>query len=273
MHTDLTFTSEWESSDPGLNQFFQNVLWTQRSNFLEIPTDCPQRDERLGWTGDAQVYARAALYHGDVAAFYRKWLRDLRDAQRENGAYPDFAPYPMQHGRSGKPYATAWTDAGLIVPWAYYEAYGDKRVLREHYHSMRRFINFRINESPDHVGRQLGNGWGDWLAIGEETPIEFIDHCYYAGSVDIMAKVAAVLGKDDDAAKYRKLYERIRSTFLDTYLTDEGRLNVETQTAYVLALWFELIPENQTRAAGDRLAELIIENDRRMSTGFLGTRP
>ncbi len=272
LHSDTPLVSDFDSSDPILNKFFENVVWTQRSNFLEIPTDCPQRDERLGWTGDAQVYAQAATLNADVGAFFTKWFQDLRDSQTEEGAYPDYAPYPMQHGGSGKPYATAWTDAGLIVPWAQYEAYGDTRALREHYHSMQRFINFRINVSPDYMGRQLGNGWGDWLNMSDPTPIEYVDHCYYAASAALMADIAEVLNEQADAAKYRTLAENVKATFNETYVKDDGTLEVDSQTAYVLALWFDLLPEDKRQTAADYLAELIIDNDTRMSTGFLGTR-
>ena len=272
LHSDTPLVSEFECSDPILNQFFQNVVWTQRSNFLEIPTDCPQRDERLGWTGDAQVYGRAATYNADVGAFFTKWFQDLRDAQTEEGAYPDYAPYPMQHGGSGNPYATAWTDAGLIVPWAQYEAYGDTRALREHYHSMQRFINFRVNKSPDYMGRQLGNAWGDWLNMDDPTPIEYVDHCYYATSAALMADIAEVLNKQADAAKYRTLAENVKTTFNETYVNDDGTLEEDSQTAYVLALAFDLLPEDKRQAAADHLAEMIIDNDTRKTTGFLGTR-
>ncbi|MFP4193087.1 MAG: family 78 glycoside hydrolase catalytic domain [Candidatus Hydrogenedentota bacterium] len=272
LHSDTPLVSEFECSDPMLNQFFQNVVWTQRSNFLEIPTDCPQRDERLGWTGDAQVYGRAATYNADVGAFFTKWFQDLRDAQTEEGAYPDYAPYPMQHGGSGNPYATAWTDAGLIAPWAQYEAYGDTRALREHYHSMQRFINFRVNQSPDYMGRQLGNAWGDWLNMDDPTPIEYVDHCYYAASAALMADIAEVLNKQADAAKYRTLAENVKATFNETYVNEDGTLEEDSQTAYVLALAFDLLPEDKRQGTADHLADLIIDNDTRMTTGFLGTR-
>ncbi|HEO69639.1 MAG TPA: hypothetical protein ENN80_00130 [Candidatus Hydrogenedentes bacterium] len=273
LHNDTELVSHWESSDPVLNRFFHNVVWTQRSNFLEVPTDCPQRDERFGWTGDAQVYARAATYNADVAAFFTKWMQDLRDAQVPEGAYPDYAPYPMQHGGSGKPYATAWTDAGVIVPWEIYTAYGDERLLREHYASVQQFIEFRRTTSPDYMGKQLGNGWGDWLAMGETTPLPFIDHCYYAWSTHLAAQIADVLGETQDAEDYRALSDRVRETFAQTYVNGDGTLTVDTQTAYVLALDIGLIPEDNVDAAAARLVEKIVENDRRMTTGFLGTRP
>lgn len=273
LHNDTPLASDWESSDPMLNRFFQNVVWTQRANFLEVPTDCPQRDERFGWTGDAQVYARAAALNADVAAFFTKWMQDLRDAQTEEGAYPDYAPYPMQHGGSGKPYGTAWTDAGVIVPWEMYSAYGDTRLLHEHYDSVRRFITFRIQASPDFGGTELGNGWGDWLSMGEETPIIFIDHCYYAHSVALAENMAEVLGEKEDAATYQDLHDRVKKVFAERYIREDGTLAVDTQTAYVLALFMDLIPEDKIQAAAARLAEKIVGNDRRMTTGFLGTRP
>ncbi len=272
LHSDTPLVSEFESSDPILNRFFKNVVWTQRSNFLEIPTDCPQRDERLGWTGDSLVYGQAATYNADIGAFYTKWFQDLRDAQTPEGAYPDYAPYPMQHGGSGKPYATAWTDAGVIVPWAVYQAYGDTRLLREHYHSMQRFISFRLNTSPDYQGRQLGNGWGDWLNMDDPTPIEFIDYCYYAASASVMAEIAETLNERADATKYRTIADNVRAAFNDAYVNDGGTLEVSSQSAYVLALWYDMLPEEKRQAAADRLAEMIVENDTRKTTGFLGTR-
>ncbi|MFP4502911.1 MAG: family 78 glycoside hydrolase catalytic domain [Candidatus Hydrogenedentota bacterium] len=271
--SDTPLTSSWGCNDPVLNQFYSNVVWTQRANFLEVPTDCPQRDERFGWTGDAQVYARAATYNADVAAFFAKWLQDLRDAQTPAGAYPDYAPYPMQHGGSGKPYATAWTDAGVIVPWRMYQAYGDTHVLREHYPSMQKFIEFRRETAPDFMGTKLGNGWGDWLSMGEETPIPYIDHCYYAWSAKLVAQMAAVLGETKDAADYSELHENVKTTFIDKYVNGDGTLTIDTQTAYVLALDIGLIPEDRVAAAADRLVAKIVANDRRMTTGFLGTRP
>ena len=273
LHNDTALGSAWESNDPMLNRVFQNVVWTQRSNFLEVPTDCPQRDERFGWTGDAQVYARAATYNADVAAFFTKWMQDLRDAQGPEGAYPDYAPYPMQHGGSGERYGTAWTDAGTIVPWAVYTAYGDLRLLREHYPSLQRFILFRQTASPDYGGTHLGNGWGDWLSMGEETPIPYIDHCYYAWSVHLAAKIAEVLGEEQDARVYHDLAGKIRNAFVRAYVNEDGTLAVDTQTAYVLALDMGMMPEDKAPAAAARLVEKIVENDRRMTTGFLGTRP
>jgi alpha-L-rhamnosidase len=272
LHSDTPLTSSFECSDPVMNRFYQNVLWTQRANFIELPTDCPQRDERLGWMGDAQVYAGAAAFHANVAAFYTKWLDDVEEAQLPNGAYPDYAPYPMFHGGPSG-YGTAWMDAGIICPYAVYHAYGDTRVLERHWQSMTRFMEFRKRRSPDLRGAKDGNGWGDWLAIGETTPIEYVDAVYFAYDAGLMAEMAAALGKTDEASDYRKLRDGIRARFQADYLRPDGTLSVDTQTAYVLALWAELLPEDARPKAADRLAGKIRANGGRMATGFLGTRP
>jgi alpha-L-rhamnosidase len=273
IHSDTPPASSFECSDPVLNRFFQNVTWTQRANFFEVPTDCPQRDERLGWMGDAQIYVRAASYNADVGAFFTKWVQDVREAQTAEGAYPDYAPYPMQHGGGGKPYASAWMDAGILCPWTIYRVYGDTRILQRHYASMQRFMEFRQRISPDFRGKKLGNAWGDWLSLGENTPVEYVDHVYFAYTARLMAEIAQTLGKPDDAAAYRQLFDRIRTAYVAEYVQADGTLRVDTQTASVLAIWAGLLSPEQTQAAGARLAAKIAANQSRMTTGFLGTRP
>ncbi|HWH68380.1 MAG TPA: family 78 glycoside hydrolase catalytic domain, partial [Candidatus Sulfotelmatobacter sp.] len=179
LHSDTPLTSGFECSDPMANRLFKNIVWTQRANFLDLPTDCPQRDERFGWTGDAQIYVRAATYNADVAAFYTKWLRELMESQRPSGAFPDFAPRPFQHHGD---FATAWGDAGVICPWTIYQAYGDKRILERCWEPMTRFINWRKSTSRDCLGVEHGNDWGDWLSMGGKTPIAYIDTVYFAYS-------------------------------------------------------------------------------------------
>lgn len=272
LHSDTPLTSTFECSDPMVNRLFQNVVWTQRANFFEVPTDCPQRDERLGWMGDAQIYVRAATYHADVSAFFNKWLREVEESQLPNGAYPDYAPYPMFHGKPDG-YGTAWTDAGIICPYTIYQVYGDTRHLSRHWNSMRRFMEFRKRRSPDLKGVKAGNEWGDWLSLGETTPIEYVDAAYFAHSADLMARMATALRKTDEAAEYRNLFERIRDRFQRDYLKADGTLSVDTQTACALALAFDLAPEAQRQKLADRLAEKIRANGNRMATGFLGTRP
>ncbi|HTE16882.1 MAG TPA: family 78 glycoside hydrolase catalytic domain [Armatimonadota bacterium] len=272
VHSDTPLTSRFECSDPVVNRLFRNVVWTQRANFFDIPTDCPQRDERLGWTGDAQVYVRAATYHADVAAFFTKWLDDLEEAQLPSGAYPDYAPYPMFHG-GPEGYGTAWTDAGIICPYTIYKVYGDTRVIERHWESMVRFMEFRKRRSPDFRGVSHGNTWGDWLSLGEETPIQYVDAAYFAYSARLMAEMAAATGKDGAAAEYRKLFEAVATAWRKEYLNADGSLKLEMQTPYALALWVGLFPEEHRAKAGDRLEERVRKNGNRMATGFLGTRP
>src|ERR1019366_837039 len=272
VHSDTPLTSSFESSDPMANRLFQNVVWTQQSNFFEVPTDCPQRDERLGWTGDAQIYAGAAAYHADTAAFYTKWLDDLAEAQRPNGAFPDYAPYPMQHGDGGYAYGTAWMDAGVIVPWTVWRAYGDTEVIRRHWLAMTRFLEFRMAQSPDLRGSNRFNPWGDWLAIGSTTPVEYIDAVYFAYSATLMAQMANAIGKPVDAKRYSDLSDRIRDRFREDYVKGDGTLKVETQTAYALALAHGMVSGSEQTVA-ERLVKMIGDNGYRMTTGFLGTYP
>jgi alpha-L-rhamnosidase len=274
LHNDTPVAGSFECSDPVLTQFGRNAWWTQRANFVEMPTDCPQRDERLGWTGDAQAYIRTATFNADTAAFYTKWLDDLVEAQHGFGAYPDYAPYPMAHGmRAGKSFGTGWMDAGIICPWTVWQVYGDTRLLQKNWGSMTRFMDFRqAAMGVDGLGVSLGNPWGDWLNVNEPTPIEFIDTCYHALDCQLMAEMAAALGKKVEAAAYRARRGRIADAFAKAYVTAEGTLTIDTQTAYVLALWTGLMPEKHGAAAAARLAQKIQLNGHRMTTGFLGTR-
>ncbi|MFN3649901.1 MAG: family 78 glycoside hydrolase catalytic domain [Armatimonadota bacterium] len=271
LHSDTPLTSSFECSDPMLNRFFQNVVWTQRANFFEVPTDCPQRDERLGWMGDAQVYARAATYHADVASFFTKWMDDVEESQLPNGAYPDYAPYPMFHG-GPEGYGTAWTDAGVICTYTIHQVYGDHEIVRRHWDSMKKFLEFRARRSPDRRGVSKGNTWGDWLSLGETTPIELVDAAYFAYSAQLMARMAPHANGGKDLQRCRDLAEEVTERFQEDYVRADGTLKVDTQTAYVLALAFDLIPAHLRARSAARLAQKIEENGFRMATGFLGTR-
>lgn len=273
LHSDTPLTSSFTCSDPVMTRFYQNAVWTQRANFFEAPTDCPQRDERLGWMGDAQVYARAATFHADVASFFTKWLDDVEEAQLPNGAYPDYAPYPMFHGGTPDGYGTAWMDAGIICPYELYRAYGDTRVIQRHWASMQKFMEFRKQRSPDRRGKKDGNDWGDWLSLGQNTPLEFVDAAYFAYDARLMAEMAEAAGKPADAAEYHALFNAIRDRFHQDYLQPNGILKVETQTAYSLTLWVGLFPEEVRAKAAAHLAAMVHANGDRMATGFLGTRP
>ena len=274
VQSDTPLAGSFECSDDVLTRFWKNTTWTQRANFIEVPTDCPQRDERLGWMGDAQAYIRTASYNADVAAFFTKWLDDVEEAQRSFGAYPDYCPYPMGHGARGKTFGTAWTDAGIICPWTIWRVYGDTRVLERHWDSMSRFMEWRAATSgSDGLGVSIGNTWGDWLNVGESTPIEFVDACYHALDCKLMAEMAAALGRKLEAGNYRNRFDTIRAAFNKAYVTNGAALTVDSQTAYVLALWIGLLPEKSAAKSAAILAEKIARNDYRMTTGFLGTKP
>ena len=270
LHSDTKLTSTFTCSDPMVNRLFQNIVWTQRSNFLDLPTDCPQRDERMGWTGDAQVYVGTAIYNADVAAFYTKWLRELMAAQRPSGAFTDFAPFPFQHGWD---FGTAWGDAGVICPWTIWQAYDDVRIIETCWEPMTRFMKWRKDTSRDNLGIAHGNDWGDWLAQGGKTPLEFVDTIYFAISSKKMSEMAAAIGRNDESTAYAEQFENIKTAFNAKYVEADGSVNVPTQTAQVLALFADLIPEDTRKATGQKLADMIAENENRMSTGFLGTRP
>jgi alpha-L-rhamnosidase len=273
LHNDTPLVGEFACSDPVLTQFARNALWTQRANFLEIPTDCPQRDERLGWMGDAQVYARTATCFADVAAFFTKWVDDIREAQRDFGAYPDYCPYPMAHGQPGATHGTAWTDAGIVVPHTVWQVYGDTRILERHWDSMVKFMDWRRRTDPEFKGVNLGNPWGDWLNVNENTPIEYIDLCYHALSARLLAEMADALGRAAEANRYRLTFDAARASFQRLYLRPDATVAVDTQTAYVLALWVGLIPAELANQSADALAAKLAKNDFRMATGFLGTKP
>ena len=277
LHNDMPLESSFACSDPALTRFWENTRWTQRANFVEVPTDCPQRDERLGWMGDAQIYARTATFNGDVAAFFTKWLADVREAQARSGphagSYPDYCPYPFAHGQPNATFGTAWTDAGVICPWTMWRVYGDRRLLEEHWESMEQFMAWRARLDPQLAGVKAGNTWGDWLNVGEDTPIAYIDLCYHAQSTRMMAEMAVALGRDAEAAAYRQRFTALAASFARQHLRDDGTLVVDTQTACVLALDAQVVPEQYTAAVARQLAARIEKNGFRMATGFLGTKP
>jgi len=266
----LPVVGSFECSDDRLNQLYHNICQTQRANFIDVPTDCPQRDERLGWTGDAQAYVRTAALNCDVQKFFDKWLVDLADSQYENGDFPCVAPEVVTTSRSGGP---AWADAGVICPWSIYEIYGDKAVLEKYYDSMARFVEFRDKSAVGHLApKEKYDCFGDWLNIDDDTPHDIIYTAYSAGNAQIMAKVAAVLGKDEDVAKYDKLFEDIKAAFNKAYVNEDGIIKGDSQTDYVLALWFDLVDGEMKEKAERHLIRRIEECDWHLSTGFVGTR-
>ncbi len=269
-------TGRFACSDDVLTKFWRNTQWTQRANFIEVPTDCPQRDERLGWMGDAQIYARTATYNADVAAFFTKWIDDVREAQLRDGpdagAFPDYAPYPFAHGKPGAKYGTAWTDAGVICPWTMWRVYGDEGLVRRHWESMNRFMDWRARRDPACEGVEAGNTWGDWLNVDENTPLALIDLCYHAQSARMMAEMATALGREEEANAYRSRFERIAAAFRRRHVRPDGRLAVDTQTACVLALDTGLVRAAEALPVVAQLVERIERKGCRMATGFLGTK-
>lgn len=270
LHSDTPMVSTFECSDPMVNQLFKNVVWTQRANFLDLPTDCPQRDERMGWTGDAQAYVATAAYNADIGAFYTKWLRELMESQRPSGAFPGYSPFPFQHGWD---FGTAWADAGVICPWTIWQFYGDTKVIDDCWEPMAKFMVWRKKTSVGDLGVTHGNAWGDWLAQGAETPLDYVDSIYFAISAKMMAEMAEATGRKDEAVAYRKQFEATRSAFQKKYMRPDGSINVRTQTAQALALFADLIPEELRAGTGKYLADMLEKNGNHMATGFLGTRP
>jgi alpha-L-rhamnosidase len=279
VHSDISPTGHFECSDPLINQLQHNIVWGQKGNFVDVPTDCPQRDERLGWTGDAQVFIRTAAFNMNVAGFFTKWTRDLEDAQYPDGAYPAVAPNPAAWSiGDGGP---AWADAGIICPWTIYQSYGDTRLLKERYDSMQRFVDFLVKTSRDGLrcyGDYTGwHGFGDWLALdgsdGREggTSKELIGTAFFANSARLLGRIASVLGKHEDAERYETLFQDIRRAFQTRFVTPSGLIAGGTQTSHILALQFDLLPEELRPAAVAELVRNIQQRANHLSTGFVGT--
>ncbi|HVM75183.1 MAG TPA: glycoside hydrolase family 78 protein [Candidatus Saccharimonadales bacterium] len=279
VHSAMERTGTFESSNALLNQLEHNILWGQKGNFLDVPTDCPQRDERLGWTGDAQVFAATASFNHDTAAFYTKWLKDLTLDQEDNGAVPFVIPNALSHEtRKGEAASAGWADVATVVPWTVYQAFGDMRILEEQYPSMKAWVDYMRKQAGDRYIWSSGFSFGDWLAFattdsdypGATTDKDYLQTAYFAWSTNLLAKTAAVLGKKEDAAEYAALDEKIKAAFLREFVTPDGRISPNTQTAYALALEFELLPAPMRQQAADRLAA-DVKKFGHLTTGFLGT--
>ena len=232
------------------------------SNFIDVPTDCPQRDERLGWTGDAQVYVSTACLNTDSHAFFRKWLVDLVDAQRADGQFPMVAPLKVA-GDDGGP---AWADAGVICPWTVYNTYGDERLLADHYPSMKRFVRFCRHRSKDNLlPPDEFHCFGDWLSIKADTPKEVIYTAYFAHCARLLAQAATVLGHGEDAQQYAELFAKIKRAFNEAYVQEDGKIHGDTQCCYVLALANDLLDEPQRQLAAEHLVSDITARDYHLS--------
>jgi alpha-L-rhamnosidase len=279
VHSDMRVTGSLVTSDSMINQLQHNIVWGQKGNFLDVPTDCPQRDERLGWTGDAQVFARTAAFNMDVAGFFTKWLADVAADQFDDGAVPHVVPNVLTVSPRSRPGGSAgWGDAAVVVPWTMYLAYGDTRILEQQYASMARWVEFERSRAGDDFIWDGDPHFGDWLAFattnadypGATTGKDLIATAFLAHSADLLARTAAVLGKTDDATRYRGLSETVKKAFVREFVTASGRVGENTQTAYVLALQFDILPENLRATAAGRLARDVRERGH-LTTGFLGT--
>ena len=254
-------TGTFESSNPDLNRLYQNIVWSQRGNFLSVPTDCPQRDERLGWMGDAQVFASTAARNADVSAFFTKWMVDVNDGQGTNGDYADVSPRVSRP----QPAMPVWGDAGVIIPWTMFNTYGDKSFLANNYPFMTRWVDYSARRSRNFT---LSGGVGDHLAP-VRTPTEVVDTAYFAHSAELVARAATLLGKSDDAAKYNKLFRDITDAFNKNFVSTNGVIQGDTQTGYILALQFGLLPESLRAAAAQRLADDVASHGH-VTGGFVG---
>lgn len=312
LHSDMETTGDFTCSDELINQLQHNILWGQKGNFVDVPTDCPQRDERMGWTGDIQVFAQTAAYNMDVAGFMTKWAKDVADSQNEQGMIPAVVPIAIPLPDGGP----AWSDAAIICPWEMYLAYDDTRILAENYEVMTRFMDYLVDSSPNLIRcAPEFEGWpgfGDWLSINAPIPRDLIGTAFLAYDADLMSQIADILGKTDDVAKYMTLLEDTKQAFQDRFLIEssvtaaedvpsalrqqmdmadsisQGNLKVvdygkveskvfntnlfnPSQTAYVLALHFNLLPNDLHQDAIDELVADIERRDGHLSTGFVGS--
>lgn len=284
LYSDIKKTGSFETSNASINQLQSNIQWSQKGNFLDIPTDCPQRDERLGWTGDAEVFSRTASYNFNVNQFFSKWLIDVAADQGKDGSVPFVIPniFLPEVGFNLPESAAGWADASLIIPYNMYVTYGDKELVERQYPSMKAYLN-HIRQIAKNDLWNTGWQFGDWLSyrvddsndeIGMKSAITdnyLVAQCFYAYSVQIMIKTATLLGKTKDVKEYQALLERVKKQFQNEFMTASGRLISETQTAYILALQFDVLPENLRPQAVERLVKNIESYNFHLTTGFLGT--
>ena len=283
LYSDVKKTGSFETSNAYINKLQSNIQWSQRGNFLDVPTDCPQRDERLGWTGDAEVFSRTAAYNFNVDQFFAKWLIDVAADQNENGSVPFVIPNVLKGSFFDMPVGAAgWSDASIIIPYNMYVSFGDKEVVERQYPSMKAYLNYVRGEAKNDLWN-TGFQFADWLSyrvddskgmIGMKSAITdnyLVAQCFFAYNTEIMIKAATLLGKAEEVKEYQSLLERIKKAFQAEYMSTSGRLISETQTAYILALQFDMLPENLRAQAVDRLVKNIESYEYHLTTGFLGT--
>jgi alpha-L-rhamnosidase len=283
LHSAMPAIGAWECNNPLLNQLQHNIVWGQKGNFVDVPTDCPQRDERLGWTGDAQAFVGTACYNMNVGAFFAKWLRDVAADQHDDGAIsfvvPELPRKPGSVSLMSNAGAAAWSDAGVICPWVVYQHYGDVQLLEAQFDSMVGWVNYIRDHADEDLIWRKGFQFGDWLDYRgsfalKPSPVtndELIGTAYFAYSAGLLAKMANVLGRSADTALYADLSDRVKAAFNKEFVTESGRVGPNSQTAYTVALHFDLLPEAMRPLAAQRLAEEIIKASYHITTGFVGT--
>ncbi|RYD92174.1 MAG: alpha-L-rhamnosidase, partial [Sphingobacteriales bacterium] len=279
IYSDMKPTGTFTCSNPLLNQLQHNIQWGQKGNFLDVPTDCPQRDERLGWTGDAQVFSRTASFNMDVHNFFVKWLKDVSADQYKSGSIPYIVPDVFTDGKSEVGGSTGWGDVATIVPWNMYLAYGDVQILRDQYPGMKAWVGFMERQAKNDLWN-TGTHFGDWLFYTVNNDVDgssaitsksLIAQCFYAWSTQMLINTARVLGNKEDESYYTSLLEKIKAAYVKEYVTGNGLISSDTQTAYTLALAFDMLPENLRAQAAARLAANIGRYGDHLTTGFLGT--
>ena len=268
-HSSMPFTSRLETSNPLVNRLYRNITWGQRANLMSVPTDCPQRDERLGWMGDANIFARSSCWNMDMAAFYTKWMRDIVDAQSPEGAFSDVSPRVIDMADG----APAWSDAGIVIPWTVYECYGDTRIIERNYAAMKKYVDMLHRANPDLLWlKRRNNDFGDWVAAGEGTNKDLIASAYFAYDLRLLSRMADAIGRTADAQQYGRLADESKRAFNARFLQPDGKYLGDSQTTYAMILGMDLAPEDRRAAIGRRLAETVRRRGSVLSTGFIGTK-
>ncbi|MFW2543950.1 family 78 glycoside hydrolase catalytic domain [Primorskyibacter sp. 2E107] len=275
IQSDLETTGAIETGSPLVNQLLSNIAWSQRGNFLSVPTDCPQRDERYGWSADAQVFWRTAGFVMDTSGFFAKWLDDILDAQLADGAFTDVAPSkPLNPYRlTGQPGAPGWGDGPVIMCWQHWLRHGDLELLEQAWPALSRWATYIAEANPTFLRvNRVHNNYGDWLNVGPASDRTMVATAYWAHVADLLARMAQTLGRQAEARQHRDTAARVRAAFLDAFVAGDGRITGDTQTAYLLALDFDLLPPALRHAARDHLLRTLDSADGHLQTGFLGVR-
>ncbi len=265
IHSDFRRTGNFACSSPAINQLYQNIVWSQRGNHVSIPTDCPQRDERLGWTGDTQFFIPTGAINFDVAAFFTSWLVTLcQDSQSANGSFADVAPAVWGHDG-----VTAWGDAALICTHQIFRTFGDTRIIERHYSAMKRYFKYPASLTRNNI--MTAQGFGDWLNMGGGASMEVIGTAYYAMLTEIMAEMAAAIGKSDDAQGFRALHDGLKAAFARRLIRPDGTIANSSQTGFALAFTMGLVPENMRAKMTQQFVADIQRRGWHLATGFIGT--